>query len=62
MPKAVQINDTQYGPEEVLDHREVVIQLRDSALAAGQMEWALHLSITVALLQVLASELNGDYK
>lgn len=57
--KQVEINDTLYGPEEVHEHRELIIQLRDNALKQGNMEWALILSITVALLQVLQSELEG---
>lgn len=57
--KQVLINDTLYGPEEVDDHREQIIELRDHALKNNQFEWAIILSITVALLATLSSELNS---
>lgn len=52
------INDTMYGPKEVEDIREEIIALRDNALKVGQMQWALLLSINIALLQVLAQMLD----
>lgn len=60
--KQVEINDTLYGPEEVLDHRERLIELRNHALKQNSFEWAVLLSVTIGLLQVLAAELNGDSK
>ena len=52
------INDTMYGPKEVESIREEIIELRNGALSSGQMQWALLLSINIALLQVLAQMLD----
>lgn len=52
------INDTMYGPKEVESIREDLGALHDSALSNGAMEWAVLLSINIALLQVLAQMLD----
>lgn len=57
--KQLLINDTLYGPEEVLAHRLILIQSRDEALRHNDFESSIFLSITVALLSHLAEELNN---
>lgn len=52
------IDGTMYGPKEVESIREDLGALRDSALSNGAMEWAVLLSINIALLQVLAQMLD----
>lgn len=60
MARTAYINDTHYGPKEVLEHRELIIQLRDEALKQNDFQWSVTLSITVALLHRLAVELEEN--
>lgn len=50
----IHLNDTDYTPELIREHREQIIQLRDSALKNNHFEWAIILSVTIGLLEELA--------
>lgn len=59
--KSFELNDTRWDAEAVREHRESIIELRDAALEAGAMDWALILSVTIGLLHHLGLELTkGD--
>lgn len=53
------VNDTKFGAQEVLEHRLRIIALRDEALRQDDFEWAVTLSVTIGLLNVLADALVG---
>lgn len=54
------LNDTEWTADEVEKHRELIIELRDSALKHNNFTWSVVLSITVGLLHHLAEELKKD--
>lgn len=58
MVKSVYVNDTNYGCEEVKEHRKLIIELRDAALKSNHFDWAVTLSVTVALLSHFAEMLD----
>lgn len=52
------INDTTYDAALVREHRKSVIELRDAALKSNAFDWAISLSVTIALLDGLATILE----
>lgn len=56
------INDTTFGPEEVMEHRKLIIELRDGALKQNDFQWAVILSVTVGLLNAFATLLKEQDK
>jgi len=50
----LQSGDSNYDKAEILSLREAAIELRDSALAAGMMDWSVTLSHIVAVLSLVA--------
>lgn len=51
--------ETEYGSEDVDKMRVGLITLRDAALDAAMMEWAVSLSHTIAFLAVAREEIWG---
>lgn len=56
----IKFDGMEFGPQEIVANREVLIQLRDSALKNGMFAWAVHLSHTIAILAVLAALMKED--
>lgn len=52
----MRVGDTDYNRESSLELREFIIQLRDSALEGGHMEWAVSLSHVIAWMAVTIDE------
>ena len=50
----IHLNDTDYTSEMIMEHREVIIALRDALLVVNDFEWSATLSITIGLLYELA--------
>lgn len=51
MEDKIEVAEMKYGREESMALRENIIQLRDSALSGGRMEWAVQLSHAIAWMQ-----------
>ncbi len=49
-----------YGPEEIAEIRQDIINLRDNALSMGAMEWAVLLSHVIGLLLCMQNIFDGD--
>lgn len=52
----IHLNDTDFTPARIREHRELVIKIRDQALKDNNFEWAVILSITIGLLFELAKK------
>jgi hypothetical protein len=48
-PALFHFNDQDHGRQSAVDMRRMLIFARDSALGQGAMEWALHMSLMVAM-------------
>lgn len=55
-PKLIEAAEDQYDREKSEGIREVIIQLRDNALAAGKFDWAVALSHGIAWMAVVMDE------
>lgn len=57
--KTFEMDDMIYDRESVGELRENLIQLRDSALSSGNMEWAVMLSHTIVVMSRVVEELES---
>ena len=51
-----------FGPDEIRSNRQKIIELRDTALKKNDFDYAVVLSHTVALLEVLAKQIAEPIK
>lgn len=52
----MKVCEIDYNRESSLELRELIIQLRNSALDSGNMEWAVQLSHVIAWMAVVIDE------
>lgn len=53
------IDGMELGPEEIKQHREMLIILRDAALKANNFEYAVGLSHIIAILAILIQRMEA---
>lgn len=57
--KVWEFGGQRWDKEALTSQRESIIQLRDAALTAGMMDWAVIISHEVAILAHVIEELEG---
>lgn len=56
--KKFSLDGTEYNRETVTEFRKNIIQLRNEALKAGIMDWAVALTHVIVLLSKIAEEIE----
>ncbi len=54
------INDTEYTPEKIREHKNYIIELREAAIKQHEFDWSLILSVTIGLLNELAKRVEKE--